>query len=98
MALGEAWAYYIPETLLCPVIIFAAFVAARNAQIVIAVTYVPPYFKFSVCSSFPNFRINLYHQVLVLFPVFEHAFWLYFTFIQIQFGILQNWLVLCSQN
>ena len=35
MALEAVWAYYIPETFLYPVIVFATFVAARNAQIVI---------------------------------------------------------------
>jgi hypothetical protein len=44
MALGAVWAYYIPETFLCPVIVFATFVAARNAQIVTMATYVPSYF------------------------------------------------------
>jgi hypothetical protein len=48
MGLGAVWAYYIPETFLCPVIVFATFVAARNTQIVTTVTYVPTYFKFSV--------------------------------------------------
>jgi len=40
MALSAMWAYYIPKTFLYPMIIFATFVAARNAQIVTAVTYV----------------------------------------------------------
>ena len=48
MALGAVWAHYIPEILLCLKIIFAIFVAARNAQIVITVTYMLAYFKFSV--------------------------------------------------
>jgi hypothetical protein len=48
MALGAAWAYYNPETFLCPMIIFATFAAERNAQEVIAVTYMPPCFKVSV--------------------------------------------------
>jgi len=29
MALGAVWAYYIPETFLCPVIVFATYVAQR---------------------------------------------------------------------
>jgi hypothetical protein len=41
LALSAMWAYYIPKTFLWPMIIFAIFVAARNAQIVTAVTYVP---------------------------------------------------------
>jgi len=74
MALGAVWAYYIPKTFLCPMIIFATFVAARNAQIVITVTYMLAYFKFSVHSSFANYRINLYYQVFALSPVFKHEF------------------------
>ena len=46
--LGAVWAQYIPETFLCPMIIFSIFVAPRNAQIVITVTYMLAYFKFSV--------------------------------------------------
>jgi len=37
MALGIVWAY-IPETFLCPMIIFATFVAAHNTQIVTTLT------------------------------------------------------------
>jgi len=48
MALGTVWAYYIPDTFLCPVIVFATFEEARNAQIVTTVTFVPTYFKFAV--------------------------------------------------
>jgi hypothetical protein len=44
VALGAVWAYCIPETFLCPVIVFATFVAARNGHIVTAVTSVPTYF------------------------------------------------------
>ena len=95
MALGTVWAYYMPETFLCTVIVFATFVAVRNAQIVTIVTYVPTYFKFSVHQVFTNFRIHFYHQVLVLFPVFKHEFWLYFIFIQIQFRILQYYGLCC---
>ena len=71
MALGAVWASYILQTFLCPMIKFATFVAARNAQIVITVTYMPASFKFSVHQSFTNFRINLYYEVLVLFPFFK---------------------------
>jgi len=88
MALSAVWAYNIPEAFLCPMIVFATFVAARNAQTITAVTYVPAYFKFSVHQAFTSFRIHFYYQILVLFPVFKHEFWLYFIFIQIQFGIL----------
>ena len=59
MALSAMWAYYIPEAFLCPMIIFATFVAAHNAQIVTAVTYVPAYFKFSVHQAFMSFRLHL---------------------------------------
>ena len=41
MVLNAVWAYYIPKTFLCPMIIFTTFVAACNAQIVTAITYVP---------------------------------------------------------
>ena len=95
MPLAAEWAYYIPKTFLCPEIAFATFVAARKAQIVTTVTYVPTYFKFSVHQIFTNFRIHFYHQVLVLFPVFKQEFWLYFIFIQIQFRILYNYGLYC---
>ena len=88
MGLSAMWAYYIPEAFLCPIIIFATFVAACNAQLVTAVTYVPAYFKFSVHQAFTSFRIHFCYQILVLFAVFKHEFWLYFIFIQIQFRIL----------
>jgi len=48
MAFGAVWAYYIPITFLCPMITFATFVAARNDQVVITVTYMPAYFKFPI--------------------------------------------------
>ena len=95
MALGAMWAYNIPETFLCPAKVFATILAARNAQIVTIVTYMPTHFKFSVHQAFTNFRIHFYHQVLVLFPVFKHEFWLYFIFIQIQFRILQYYGLCC---
>jgi len=44
VALGAVWVYYVPYTFLCPVIVFATFVAACNAHIVTTVTYVPTYF------------------------------------------------------
>jgi hypothetical protein len=47
-ALGAVWANCIPKTFLCPMIIVATFVAARNAQTVVTVPYMPGYFKFSV--------------------------------------------------
>jgi hypothetical protein len=88
MTLGAVWAYVIPETLLCPVIVFATNVAARNAQIVTTVKYVPTYFQLPVHQAFPNFRVYFYYQIRVLFLVFKHEFWLYFIFIQIQYRIL----------
>jgi hypothetical protein len=48
MALGTVWTYYIPETFLCPMIVFGTFVAVRNTQILITVAYMLAYFKFSV--------------------------------------------------
>jgi hypothetical protein len=58
MVLGAMRAYHNPETFLGPVIIFATFVAVRNAQVVTTVKYMPAYFKFSVHQAFSSFRIH----------------------------------------
>ena len=44
VALGAVWAYCLPETFLCPVIVFATHAAACNAHIVTSGTYMPTYF------------------------------------------------------
>ena len=90
LALGAVWAYYLPKTFLCPMIVFATFVGMRDAQVVTAVTYVPTHFKFSVQQAFANFRVHFYNQVFVSFPVLKHELWLYFIFIRVQFRILLN--------
>jgi len=58
MALGAMRAYHSPITFLGPKIIFAAFVAARNTQVVTTIAYMPAYFKFSVHQAFTSFRIH----------------------------------------
>jgi hypothetical protein len=71
VALSAVWSYCIPETFLYPTILFATFVAARNAQRVSTVMYVPTYFKFSVHYAFTNFRIHFYYKVFVLFSYLQ---------------------------
>jgi hypothetical protein len=58
MVLGAMRTYHNPETFLGPVIIFAAFVAARNVQVVTTVTYMQSYFNFSVHQAFSSFKIH----------------------------------------
>jgi len=41
VALDAVWAYYLPDTFLCPVIVFATFGADRNAHIITTIIYVP---------------------------------------------------------
>jgi hypothetical protein len=60
-ALSAMGAYYFPEGFLCPMIVFATFVAARNAQIVTVVTYVPAQFEYFVHQAFTSFRIYFYY-------------------------------------
>ena len=91
MVLGAVWASYLPRTFLCSMIVFTTFIAACNAQIVVAVIYMPPYFKFLAHYLFTSVRINLYYQVLVFFPVFKHKFWQYFTLTQFKFRVLLNY-------
>jgi hypothetical protein len=55
MALGAVRAYHSAVTFLGPMVIFAAFVAARNTQVVTTVAYMPAYFKFPLHQAFTSF-------------------------------------------